>query len=103
MHIDNILNDSIFDANKEMKYSYRLVRENFFGGQAYGIEVERQDFINNKLIFIERNEIRKISNTKSKVEWLLNLLNDNKVSPIHLVDVLGSYVDEYVSDFKDTL
>ena len=59
MHIDNILNESIFDSNKEMKYSYRLVRENFFGGQAYGIEVERQDFLNNKLIYVERNEIRK--------------------------------------------
>ena len=70
MHIDNILNDSIFDSNKEMKYSYRLVRENFFGGQAYGIEVERQDFSNNKLIYVERNEIRKISNTKAKVATL---------------------------------
>ena len=103
MHIDNILNDSIFDSNKEMKYSYRLIRENFFDGQAYGIEVERQDFSNNKLIYVERNEIRKISNTKGKVEGLLNLLSDNKVSPIHLVDVLGSYVDEYVSDFKEAL
>ena len=91
---------SIFDSNKEMKYSYRLIRENFFDGQAYGIEVERQDFLNNKLIYVERNEIRKISNTKGKVEGLLNLLSDNKVSPIHLVDVLGSYVDEYVTDFK---
>ena len=52
---------------------------------------------------IERNEIRKISNSKTKVEWLLNLLKDNNVSPIHLVDILGSYVDEYVSDFKGTL
>lgn len=103
MHIDNILNNSILDANKEMRYSYRLVRENFLDGQAYGIEVERQDFFNNELICIERNEIRKISNIKSKVEWLLNLLNDNKVSPVHLVEVLGSYVDEYVTDFKDAL
>ena len=103
MHIDNILNDSIFENNKEIKYSYRLVRENFLDGQAYGIEVERQDFFNNKLVYIERNEIRKISNNKSKVEWLLSLLNDNKVSPIHLVDILGNYVDEYVTDFKGTL
>lgn len=103
MHIDNILNQSLFENDKEIKYSYRLIREKFFNGQAYGIEVERQDFFKDKLVYIERNEIRRISNIKSKVEWLLNLLNDNMVSPIHIVDVLGSYVDDYVSDFKEAL
>jgi len=100
MHIENVLNNFTFEDNKEIKYIYRLVRENFFEGQAYGIEVERQDFLKDKLIYIERNEIRKVSNIKSKVDELLNILNDNKVSPIHLVDILGNYVDDYAADFK---
>ena len=103
MHIEEVLNNSIVYEKKQIKYSYKLFREKFLDGQAYGIEVERQDFLNDKLIYIERNEIRKISNVKSKVNGLLNLLNENTVSPIHLVDVLGSYVDEYVVDFKEAL
>ena len=51
MHIENVLNNFTFEDNKEIKYIYRLVRENFFEGQAYGIEVERQDFLKDKLIY----------------------------------------------------
>ena len=85
---------------KKMRYYYRLIKEDFMNGHAYGIEAERQDFIEDKLVKIEREEIRKISNIKEKVEKLMYLLNDNLVSPIHMVDILGSYVDKYVSDFN---
>lgn len=100
MIIESVLNNNIVEDNKEIKYIYRLIREKFSGGQAYGIEVERQDFYGDNLLWIERNEIKRISNIKSKVETLLILLNNNKVSPIHLVDILGNYVDEYVMDFQ---
>ena len=28
------------------------------------------------------------------------MLYENEVSPIHLVDIIGPYVDEYVNDFN---
>lgn len=84
----------------KMVYNYRLTKENYLSGQAYGIEVERQDFVEGVLIKIERDEIRKISSIKEKVEDLLELIHRNKVSPIHIVDILGEYVDNYVIDFK---
>ena len=67
--------------------------------QAYGIEAERQDFCNDALINVEREFIKFISPQRYKVKNLMNLLYDNIVSPIHLVEVLGEYIDEYVSDF----
>jgi Family of unknown function (DUF6514) len=84
----------------KMVYNYRLTKENYLSGQAYGIEVERQDFVEGVLIKIERDEIRKISSIKEKVEDLLELIHRNKVSPIHIVDILGEYVDNYVIDFN---
>ena len=84
----------------KMVYNYRLTKENYLSGQAYGIEVERQDFVEGVLIKIERDEIRKISSVKEKVEDLLELIHRNKVSPIHIVDILGEYVDNYVIDFN---
>ncbi|NLL30680.1 MAG: hypothetical protein GX258_06465 [Clostridiales bacterium] len=101
MYIENYLSGNVIkEENKEMRYYYRLIKEDFMNGHAYGIEAERQDFIEDKLVKIEREEIRKISNIKEKVEKLMYLLNDNLVSPIHMVDILGSYVDKYVSDFN---
>lgn len=84
----------------KMVYNYRLIKEDYLSGQAYGIEVERQDFVEGVLIKIERDEIRKISNVKDKVEDLLKIIHRNKVSPIHIVDILGEYVDNYVIDFN---
>lgn len=94
LHSDMKIND------KESKYSFRMFKENFFDGQAFGIEVERQDFIEGNVVKIERDFISKISNNEEKVKGLLKLLYNYQVSPIHLVDILGEYVDNYVSDFN---
>ena len=66
----------------------------------YRIEVERQDIINGGLVNIERNSVNNISTDKEKVKRLFDLVSKNNVSPIHLIDVIGEYVDEYVSDFN---
>ena len=29
------------------------------------------------------------------------MLYENQVSPIHLIDIIGEYVDEYVNDFTN--
>lgn len=67
--------------------------------QSYGIEVERQDILNGELINIERDCVKNISPNKDKVHNLLELLYYHTVSPVHLVDVLGEYIDEYIIDF----
>ncbi|GAA0086983.1 DUF6514 family protein [Clostridium sp. CTA-7] len=100
MHIVDSLYNITKNDNKESRYAYRMIKEDFFGGQAFGIEAERQDLVEGNVITIERDEIRKISNIEGKVKELLNLIYVNEVSPIHLVDILGEYVDNYVSDFN---
>lgn len=89
--------DSIEIVNYE--YFYRLTETKFNGLNAYGIEVERNDYKNNILINIERDSVYTISSNENKVRELLNLLYNNKVSPIHFIDVIGEYVDKYVQDF----
>lgn len=92
-------------------YFYRLVRGSIIMTsdndkseiQSYGIEVERQDIVNDELVSIIRDEIRNVSPHRHKVHNLLKLLYDNIVSPIHLVEVLGQYVDCYSSDYEETL
>lgn len=100
MHIVESIDSNVKTDNKESKYSFRMFKESFFSGQAFGIEVERQDLIEGNIIKIERDSISKISNNEEKVRDLLKLLFNYKVSPIHLVDILGDYVDSYVSDFN---
>ena len=53
-----------------------------------------------KVVQIERDKIERISTKEEKVRQLLELLHIYQVSPIHLVDVLGEYVDNYVCDFN---
>lgn len=92
---------------KNLVYTYRLTRDlkmlysdrGSIEIQAYGIEVERQDFCDGVLINVERECVECISPQRYKVKNLMNLLYENIVSPIHLVEVLGEYIDEYVSDF----
>lgn len=67
--------------------------------QSYGIEIERHDVLNGELINIERDFVKNISPDRDKVHNLLRLLYDHAVSPIHLIDVIGNYIDEYIIDF----
>jgi hypothetical protein len=88
-------------------YFYRIIKGQVtlpIGGekivvQSYGIEIERQDVKDGNVVNIERDSINSISPQRHKVHNLLKLLYDNTVSPIHLIDVLGEYVDEYIIDF----
>jgi hypothetical protein len=67
--------------------------------QSYGIEIERQDVLSGEVTNIERDCLESISPQRHKVHNLLRLLYDKEVSPIHLIDVLGEYIDEYIIDF----
>lgn len=87
--------------NSRYEYSYRLVKTDYRDMVAYGIEVERMDFNEENLINIERECINKISPIYNKVENMVDLLYKYRVSPIHLVDVLGETIDECVMDFPN--
>ena len=100
MKVVNSLYSSFKDEDKEIKYSYRLTKEYYLNGQAFGIEVEKQDIVDGNVIAIERDYIGKISNIEDKVRKLLSLVHTYQVSPVHLVDILGEYVDNYVMDFN---
>lgn len=92
-------------------YFYRLVKSKVqldlnmetIEVQSYGIEVERQDSREDGIINIERECIENISPHRHKVQNLMKKLYDFSVSPVHLIDVLGEYVDSYILDFDEIL
>lgn len=86
--------------NLRHDYDYRIIETKYEGVNTYGIEIERRDFNNDILINVERNSIDKISCYLEKVKELLAILYKNEVSPIHLIDIIGEKVDEYVGEFK---
>ncbi|WML36177.1 DUF6514 family protein [Clostridium sp. OS1-26] len=106
MVVENLIRTESRDDVKYV-YLYRLLKGNIsitYGVdtievQSYGIEIERQDLVDGKLVNIERDCVKSISPERHKVHNLLKLLYDNNVSPIHLIDVLGDYIDEYIVDF----
>lgn len=100
MYIVDSLYSNYKNDEKESKYSFRMTKGEFDCGQAFGIEIERQDVIDGEVVRIERDSISKISNKEEKVKELLDLVYKYQVSPVHLVDILGEYVDNYISDFS---
>lgn len=101
------------EIKNEVKYNYfyRLVRNELrlkidgekVNVQTYGIEVERHHMFNGDLVNIERESIASISPQEHKVHNLLKMIYDNEVHPVHLIDILGEYVDKYVTDFDMAL
>lgn len=90
-------------------YNYRIIKstislkyeEEKIDVQAYGIEIERQDIYNGSIINIERDCVKNISPHRHKVHTLLKILYDNVVSPIHLIDIIGEYIDKDITDFDE--
>ena len=101
MKIVESLSLAIENKDKKILYLYRLTQCKIRKGQAFGVEVERQDIINDRLTNIERNSVDIISTREENVRPILELLYKNNVSPIHLIDVIGGYVDNLVEEFND--
>lgn len=88
-------------------YNYKLIRgfvtmqvgNEVLAIQSYGIEVERQDLKKGSVVNTVKESIQNISPQRHKVQELLRMIYKNGVSPIHLVEVLGEYVDTYIADF----
>lgn len=110
MVVESMIRNEICEDMKK-NYFYRLTKNKIslslgdgtMEVQSYGIEIERQDVLNNSIVNIERDSVKSISPHRHKVHGLLKLLYDNCVSPIHLVEVLGDHIDEYIVDFDEAL
>lgn len=87
------------DNDVEFRYAYRLIKKDYKEITAYGIEIERKDYIGLENINLERKKIDVISPHRYKVKQLLMKLYNNQVSPIHLIDIIGVYADEYAYEF----
>lgn len=79
----------------EFDYFYRLIKSDYKGIPVYGIEIERKDYVGMRTINIERDKVDMISYKKNKAKSILMKLYRNKLSPIHLVDIIGYYADEF--------
>lgn len=108
--VETLINKVVEDG-REFTYVYKLLKNDFVmevdgnqkSIQAYGIEVERQDLLDGQVIQVEKDYEKYISPQRHKVRSLMKLLNDNIVSPVHLIDIIGEYIDEYISDFDKEL
>lgn len=87
------------DTDVEFRYTYRLIKKDYKGITAYGIEIERKDYVALKNINLEREKIDLISIHRHKVKQLLIKLYNNQVSPLHLIDIAGSYADKHAYEF----
>lgn len=85
----------------ERKYQYKLIKTLIGKDEVFGIEIERTDYKGELEIDSYKDSVELISPVESKVKDLLKMLYENQVSPIHLIDIIGEYVDEYVNDFKN--
>ncbi|MGL4655358.1 MAG: DUF6514 family protein [Sarcina sp.] len=101
MKIVKSLVEELEVEGKKYEYSYRIIETNLNKFIVFGIEVERVDYINGKMVNIEREVIDKISEDLIKVEQLYKLVSENLVSPIHLIDILGEYADNYIAQMKE--
>lgn len=105
------LSKRVIDGDVKHNYFYRLVKSEISiltydeptGVQAYGIEVERQDIVDDMVVCIERECVKSISPQRYKVKNLIKILYENTVSPIHMIDILGDCIDQYIVDFDEEL
>ena len=99
MKINKTLSKIININEKEVKYIYRMTENNIRNKQAFGIEIERQDFNDGEVINLERDYVNLVASEEKKANDILVLLFNNLVSPIHLVDIVGEYSDLCAAEF----
>lgn len=114
MNIVDTLSRKVTADGIEYRYEYNITKTKVLLSdyglnkevQSYGIEVERRDVSDGKVINIEREIVKNISPQRHKVQALAKLLFDNVVSPVNFIEVIGENIDDYIIDydevFKDT-
>lgn len=86
---------------KESVYNYRVTKSELKGKDAFGLEVERIDYVNEQEVKIEREKIEYISPELNDVIELANKLHKYVVSPIHVIDIIGEEIDNLGYKFDD--
>ncbi|MBS6183468.1 MAG: DUF6514 family protein [Clostridium celatum] len=99
MKINKTLSKIVNVEENEVKYIYRITENNIKNRQAFGIEIERQDFNNGEIINLERDSVSLVASEEMKANDILVMLFNNSVSPIHLVDIVGEYSDLCAAEF----
>jgi hypothetical protein len=59
---------------------------------AYGIEIVKNEFLENKDVSTEENSIEDITTNMYKIKDIIKTLKDNQVMPIHLKDVIENMI-----------
>lgn len=109
MNIVDTLSKIVLADGIEYRYEYRITRANILLSeyginkevQSYGLEVERRDLVDEKVINIERDNVVNISPQRHKVQGLAKLLYDNVVSPVNFIEVVGENIDDYIIDYDE--
>lgn len=99
MKINKTLSTIVNINEKEVKYIYRMTEKNIKNRQAFGIEIERQDFNDGQVVNLERDYVSLVASEEKRANDILLLLFNNLVSPIHLVDIVGEYSDLCAAEF----
>lgn len=99
MKINKTLSKIVNVGENEVKYIYRMTEKSIKNRQAFGIEIERQDFNNGEIIKLERDSVSLVASEEMKANDILVMLFNNLVSPIHLVDIVGEYSDLCAAEF----
>lgn len=67
--------------------------------KSYGIKVVKEEAAKGGHNIIEEDLVEDISPNMNKVLELIGFLRNHGVSPVHLIDIIGDKVDEWVKDF----
>ncbi|QCX34427.1 hypothetical protein FDN13_12360 [Caloramator sp. E03] len=67
----------------------------------YGICIVSEVYENGNMCFSFEDSIEHLTPLLSKVLNLVEYLKNNGVSPVHLIDIAGEFVDEWVNDFDE--
>ena len=74
MKINKTLSKMVNINEREVKYIYRMTEKNIRNRQAFGIEIERQDFNNGEVINLERDYVNLVASEEKKANDILVLL-----------------------------
>lgn len=68
---------------------------------AYGIEATCEKELGDSITNVSMDAIECISPNKERVLGIIEFLRAHEVSPIHLIDIAGSFIDDCAQDFDE--
>jgi translation initiation factor 2 beta subunit (eIF-2beta)/eIF-5 len=110
MIIETLKSNMVCEENT-VEYTYNLVQSelevNTNGERrvidVYGVEIESEVKNKDKHVERYREHVGCITPNRYKGSELLGLLRNNGVSPIHLIDIIEEYIEEYYADFDEVV